>query len=56
MSPLNRVQLASAADQERLSVAVNAAGTRAYVCRGTTCSAPIESLADLARQAAARVD
>ncbi|HUR29137.1 MAG TPA: thioredoxin domain-containing protein [Planctomycetota bacterium] len=31
------------------------AGTRAYVCRGTTCSAPIESLPDLARQAAARV-
>jgi uncharacterized protein YyaL (SSP411 family) len=30
-------------------------GTRAYVCRGTTCSPPIESLADLARQAAARV-
>jgi uncharacterized protein YyaL (SSP411 family) len=29
--------------------------TRAYVCRGTTCSPPIESLADLARQAAARV-
>jgi uncharacterized protein YyaL (SSP411 family) len=29
--------------------------TRAYVCRGTTCSAPIDSLADLARQAAARV-
>jgi uncharacterized protein YyaL (SSP411 family) len=32
------------------------AGTRAYVCRGTTCSPPIESLADLARRAAARVD
>ena len=31
------------------------AGTRAYVCRGTTCSPPIESLADLARQAATRV-
>ncbi|HTU68597.1 MAG TPA: thioredoxin domain-containing protein, partial [Steroidobacteraceae bacterium] len=31
------------------------AGTRAYVCRGSTCSAPIESLPDLARQAAARV-
>jgi uncharacterized protein YyaL (SSP411 family) len=31
-------------------------GTRAYVCRGTTCSPPIESLADLARQAAARTD
>jgi uncharacterized protein len=31
------------------------AGTRAYVCRGATCSAPIESLSDLARQSAARV-
>jgi uncharacterized protein YyaL (SSP411 family) len=31
------------------------AATRAYVCRGTTCSPPIESLPDLARQAAARV-
>ena len=31
------------------------ANTRAYVCRGNTCSAPIESLGDLARQAAARV-
>jgi uncharacterized protein YyaL (SSP411 family) len=31
------------------------ATTRAYVCRGSTCSAPIESLGDLARQAAARV-
>jgi len=29
--------------------------TRAYVCRGTTCSAPLESLADLARSAQARV-
>jgi uncharacterized protein YyaL (SSP411 family) len=32
------------------------AGTRAYVCRGTTCSAPLESLADLARHAASRLD
>jgi uncharacterized protein YyaL (SSP411 family) len=31
------------------------ATTRAYVCRGSTCSAPIESSGDLARQAAARV-
>lgn len=30
-------------------------GTRAYVCRGSTCSAPVESLADLARTARARV-
>jgi uncharacterized protein YyaL (SSP411 family) len=29
--------------------------TRAYVCRGSTCSAPIETLADFVRTAAARV-
>jgi uncharacterized protein YyaL (SSP411 family) len=29
--------------------------TRAYVCRGSTCSAPIESLPDFVRTAAARV-
>jgi uncharacterized protein YyaL (SSP411 family) len=29
--------------------------TRAYVCRGSTCSAPIESLPDFLRTAAARV-
>jgi uncharacterized protein YyaL (SSP411 family) len=31
------------------------ASTRAYVCRGSTCSAPVETLADLARTARARV-
>jgi uncharacterized protein len=31
------------------------ATTRAYLCRGSTCSAPIESLADLASTARARV-
>ena len=31
------------------------AATRAYVCRGSTCSAPVESLADLLRTAQARV-
>ena len=31
------------------------AGTRAYVCRGSTCSPPIESLQDLARQAVTRL-
>jgi uncharacterized protein len=31
------------------------ATTRAYVCRGTTCSAPLESLPDLARHAGARL-
>jgi hypothetical protein len=30
-------------------------GNRAYVCRGSTCSAPVESLADLIRTAQARV-
>ncbi len=30
--------------------------TRAYLCRGPTCSAPIESLADLARREVARVE
>ena len=31
------------------------AATRAYVCRGSTCSAPVESLPDLVRAAQARV-
>ncbi len=31
------------------------AGTRAYVCRGSTCSAPIESLPDLVRMTRARL-
>jgi uncharacterized protein YyaL (SSP411 family) len=31
------------------------AGTRAYVCRGNTCSAPLESLPDLMRMAQARL-
>jgi uncharacterized protein YyaL (SSP411 family) len=31
------------------------ASTRAYVCRGSTCAAPVETLADLARTARARV-
>ena len=31
------------------------ASTRAYVCRGSTCSAPVESLADLMRTAQARL-
>jgi uncharacterized protein YyaL (SSP411 family) len=30
-------------------------GSRAYICRGSTCSAPVESLADLIRTAQARV-
>jgi uncharacterized protein len=31
-------------------------GTRAYVCRGSTCSAPVESLADLIRTAQSRIE
>jgi uncharacterized protein YyaL (SSP411 family) len=31
-------------------------GTRAYVCRGATCSSPIESLPDFVRQAQSRLD
>jgi len=31
------------------------AATRAYLCRGSTCSAPVESLADLVRTAQARL-
>jgi len=31
------------------------ASTRAYVCRGSTCSAPMESLPDLIRTAQSRV-
>jgi uncharacterized protein YyaL (SSP411 family) len=47
------------ANLERVDAAVaeKKAGTttRAYVCRGSTCSAPVESLADLIRTAQARV-
>jgi len=32
------------------------ASTRAYLCRGSTCSAPVESLPDLIRTAQARVE
>jgi uncharacterized protein YyaL (SSP411 family) len=31
------------------------AGSRAYVCRGSTCSAPVETLSDLVRTAQARL-
>jgi uncharacterized protein YyaL (SSP411 family) len=47
------------ADLEGLDAAVAdkkpGASTRAYLCRGSTCSAPVESLADLIRTAQARV-
>jgi hypothetical protein len=32
------------------------AGTRAYLCRGSTCSAPVEALPDLVRMAQARLE
>jgi uncharacterized protein len=55
----HRLVFAIPADLQDLDPAIAdktaGANTRAYVCRGTTCSAPIESLTDLARQAAARV-
>jgi uncharacterized protein YyaL (SSP411 family) len=55
----NRLTFSIPADLEGLDVAVadKKAGTstRAYVCRGSTCSAPVESLPDLIRTAQARV-
>jgi uncharacterized protein YyaL (SSP411 family) len=55
----HRLVFAIPADVQDLDAALAdkraGATTRAYVCRGSTCSAPIETLADLARQAAARV-
>jgi uncharacterized protein YyaL (SSP411 family) len=51
--------LAIPADSPGLDAAIadkaGGTGTRAYVCRGSTCSAPVESLEDLARVARARV-
>jgi uncharacterized protein YyaL (SSP411 family) len=47
------------ADLEGLDAAVAdkkpGSGTRAYLCRGSTCSAPVESLSDLIRTTQARV-
>jgi uncharacterized protein YyaL (SSP411 family) len=55
----HRLVFAIPADVQDLDAAIAdkraGATTRAYVCRGSTCSAPIESLSDLARQAAARI-
>jgi uncharacterized protein YyaL (SSP411 family) len=55
----HRLVFSIPADTEDLDAALadKKAGTttRAYVCRGSTCSPPIESLADLIRTAQARV-
>ena len=55
----HRLVFAIAADARDLDAALadkkTGASTRAYLCRGSTCSAPIESLDDLVRQARARL-
>jgi uncharacterized protein YyaL (SSP411 family) len=55
----HRLVFSVPADLEGLDAALadkKATGTtRAYVCRGATCSAPVESLPDLIRTAQARV-
>ena len=54
----HRLVFAIPADLAGLDAAVadkeSGAGTRAYVCRGSTCSPPVETLADLVRTAQAR--
>jgi uncharacterized protein YyaL (SSP411 family) len=56
----HRLVFAIPADSPGLDAAiadkVAGAGTRAYVCRGSTCSPPVESLSDLVRTARARVE
>jgi uncharacterized protein YyaL (SSP411 family) len=55
----HRLAFAIPADLEGLDAAIvdkrGGSTTRAYVCRGSTCSAPVESLSDLLRTAQARV-
>jgi len=55
----NRLVFSIPANLEGLDAAVAdkkaGASTRAYVCRGSTCSAPMESLPDLIRTAQSRV-
>ena len=55
----HRMVFSIPADLEGLDAAIAdkkaGATTRAYVCRGSTCSAPVETLADLVRTAQARV-
>jgi uncharacterized protein YyaL (SSP411 family) len=56
----NRLVFAIPADLAGLDAALAGKqagdGTRAYVCRGSTCSAPVESLTDLVRTAQARTE
>jgi uncharacterized protein YyaL (SSP411 family) len=56
----HRLVFSIAAGLEGLDAAIAdkkaGAGTRAYLCRGSTCSAPVESLPDLIRMAQARVE
>jgi uncharacterized protein YyaL (SSP411 family) len=55
----HRLIFAIPADLTGLDAAIadkkSGAGTRAYLCRGSTCSAPVESLPDLIRTAQARL-
>jgi uncharacterized protein YyaL (SSP411 family) len=55
----NRLVFSIPANVEGLDAAIadKKAGmaTRAYLCRGSTCSAPVETLADLVRTLKARV-
>jgi uncharacterized protein len=55
----HRLVFSIPADLEGLDAAVAdkkpGDGTRAYVCHGSTCSAPVEALADLVRMAQSRV-
>jgi uncharacterized protein YyaL (SSP411 family) len=55
----HRLVFAIPANLEGLDAAIAdkkpGSGTRAYVCRGSTCSPPVESLADLIRTAQSRV-
>jgi uncharacterized protein YyaL (SSP411 family) len=56
----NRLVFSIPANLEGLDAAIQdkkpGSSTRAYLCRGSTCSAPVESLADLVRTLKARVE
>jgi uncharacterized protein YyaL (SSP411 family) len=55
----NRLVFSIPADLEGLDAAIAdktpGASTRAYLCHGSTCSAPVETLADLVRTLKSRV-
>jgi uncharacterized protein YyaL (SSP411 family) len=55
----NRLVFSIPAEVEGLDAAIAdkkaGSATRAYVCRGSTCSAPVETLADLVRTLKARI-